>query len=126
MIRLVHVVVVCAFVAAAIYVYKIKFDSTVQAERVAVVRAEIKRERDAIASLRAEWAKLDSPPRVQALARRHLTLKPLEAGQYDTLATLPDRPTPIVPPDSDDPIALIIENADSDGDSATGSIPGGA
>src|SRR5256885_1329957 len=41
MIRLVHVVVLCAFVAAAIYVYKIKFDSTVQAEHVAVIRAEI-------------------------------------------------------------------------------------
>jgi hypothetical protein len=124
MIRLIHVIVVCAFVAAAIYVYKIKFDSTVQAERVAIVRAEIKRERDAIASLRAEWAKLDSPPRVQALARRHLMLKPLEPAQYDTLVTLPERPTPIVPLDSDDPIALIIENADSE--AATGSIPGAA
>jgi len=114
MIRLFHVVVVCAFVAAAIYVYKIKFDSTVQAERVAVVRAEIKRERDAIASLRAEWAKLDSPARIQALARRHLALKQLDATQYDALDKLPKRPTPLVPPDSSDPIALIIENADSE------------
>ncbi len=120
MIRFFHVVVVCAFVAAAIYVYKIKFDSTVQAERVAVVRAEIKRERDAIASLRAEWAKLDSPARVQALARRHLALKPLEVTQYDSLAALPERPAPLVPPDSDDPIALIIENAD--GEVPTGSV----
>ncbi|HWM47158.1 MAG TPA: hypothetical protein VNR11_09630 [Xanthobacteraceae bacterium] len=112
--RLFHVVVVCAFVAAAIYVYKIKFDSTVQAERVAVVRAEIKRERDAIASLRAEWAKLDSPARIQALARRHLALKQLDATQYDALDKLPERPTPLVPPDSSDPIALIIENADSE------------
>jgi len=122
MIRLVHVIVVCAFVSAAIYVYKIKFDSTVQAEHVAVIRGEIKRERDTIAALRAEWAKLDSPGRIQALAKRHLTtLKPLEATQYDTLANLPERPKPIAPPDSDDPIAVIIENAD--GETITGSVP---
>jgi hypothetical protein len=124
MIRLVHVIVVCTFVAAAIYVYKIKFDSTVQAEQVAVIRAEIKRERDSIAALRAEWAKLDSPPRVQALAKRHLTLKLLEPSQYDALDRLPERPKPIVPPDSEDPIAVIIENAD--GEIATGSVPGPA
>lgn len=121
MIRLVHVVVVCAFVTAAIYVYKIKFDSTVQAEHVAVIRTEIKRERDSIAALRAEWAKLDTPARVQALAKRHLALKPLEATQYDTLVGLPERPKPIAPPDSDDPIAVIIENAD--GEVVTGSVP---
>jgi hypothetical protein len=124
MIRLVHVVVVCAFVAAAIYVYKIKFDSTVQAEHVAVIRTEIKRERDKIAGLRAEWAKLDTPARVQALARRHLTLKPLEPVQYDALSSLPERPKPVVPIDSEDPIAVIIENAD--GEIATGSVPAAA
>ena len=120
MIRIIHVIVVCTFVAAAIYVYKIKFDSTVQAEQVAVIRAEIKRERDTIAALRAEWAKLDTPARVQELAGRHLKLKPLDATQYDTLAGLPERPKPIVPPDSDDPIAIIIENAD--GEIPTGSV----
>src|SRR5689334_1513672 len=103
MIRLMHVIVVCAFVSAAIYVYKIKFDATVQAEQVAVIRADIKRERDTIAALRAEWAKLDTPGRVQALANRHLPLKPLEPTQYDNLASLPMRPAPIVPHDSDDP-----------------------
>lgn len=121
MIRIIHVIVVCTFVAAAIYVYKIKFDSAVQAEQVAVIRAEIKRERDTIAALRAEWAKLDTPARVQTLASRYLTLKPLEAAQYDALAGLPERPKPIVPPDSDDPIAVIIENAD--GEIPTGSVP---
>ena len=110
MIRIVHLVVVCAFVAAAIWVYKIKFDATVQAERVAVIRNEIKRERDSIASLRAQWSKLDSPARVQELASRHLALKPLELTQYDTVEKLPERPIQVVPPESEDPIASIIEN----------------
>lgn len=124
MIRIVHLVVVCAFVAAAIWVYKIKFEATVQAERIAVIRNEIKRERDAIASLRAQWARLDAPARVQELAKRHLALKPVETTQYDTFDKLPDRPIQIVPPpDSEDPIAMIIENADSE--APTGSVPSG-
>jgi cell division protein FtsL len=123
-VRLLNLGVIAALVLAAAYVYDIKYQSTLRAERVVKLRQDIRRERDAIASLRAEWAKLDSPPRVQALAKRHLMLKPLEPAQYDTLATLPERPTPIVPPDSNDPIALIIENADSE--AATGSIPSAA
>jgi len=121
MIRLMHLMVICAFVAAAAYVYKIKYDATVQAERVAVIRAEIKRERDAIASLRAEWARLDAPARIQALANRHLALKQFDPSQYDTLANLPERPKPIVPPGVEDPIGVIIEN--SDADVPTGSVP---
>ena len=63
----------CALVAAAAYVYEIKFESTLQAERLAKLRSEIRRERDAIATLRAEWAKLDNPVRIQGLAQRHLS-----------------------------------------------------
>jgi hypothetical protein len=121
MIRIMHLMVICAFVAAAAYVYKIKYDATAQAERVAVIRAEIKRERDAIASLRAEWARLDAPARIQALANRHLALKQFDPAQYDTLANLPERPKPIVPPGTEDPIGVIIDNTDVD--TPTGSVP---
>jgi hypothetical protein len=119
MIRIVHFVVVIALIAAAAHVYKIKFDSTVQAERVAKLRIEIKRERDAIASLRAEWSKLDTPARIQQLAERHLSLKPVDPMQFDSLDRLPERPPQIVPPDTSDPIAAIIENID--GEAPTGS-----
>ena len=50
-----------------------------QAERVAKLRGDMRRERDAIAALRAEWATLDNPARIQGLARRHLQLRPAEA-----------------------------------------------
>ena len=90
---------------------------------MAVIRNEIKRERDSIASLRAQWSKLDSPARVQELASRHLALKPLELTQYDTVEKLPERPIQVVPPESEDPIASIIENTDSE--PPTGSIASG-
>ena len=87
--RLLHIVVLAALVLAAADVYKIKYESTLQAERVAKLRGEVRREQDTIASLRAEWSRLDRPDRIQELAQRHLTLKPLEVRQYDTLDRLP-------------------------------------
>jgi len=104
MMRFVHLIVMAALVAAAVDVYKIKFESTVQAERVAKLAAEIRRERDAIAALRAEWAQLDNPARIQALAQRHLALKMLDPAQIEQLDRLPERP----PPPSD-AIASIID-----------------
>jgi cell division protein FtsL len=122
--RLLNLVVVAALVVAAAYVYKIKFESTLQAERVAKLRSEIRKERDTIAALRAEWSQLDSPGRIQGIAERHLTLKPVEATQFDTLDHLPERPPNIVPPNAADPIAVMIENLLVDG--PTGSIKGNA
>ena len=69
MLRLLHMVVLAALFLAAADVYKIKYESTLQAERVAKLRGEIRREQDTIANLRAEWSKLDSPDRIQDLAR---------------------------------------------------------
>ena len=108
MLRFVHVLVVAALVFAAADVYKIKFDSTLQAERVAKLRAEIRHERDAVASLRATWSELDNPERLQGLARRHLPLKPVDTAQYDTLDRLPERPPQVVPPVQTDPIASLL------------------
>ena len=118
MLRLLHLLVVAALVFAAADVYKIKFESTLQAERVAKLRAEVRRERDAIAALRATWSELDNPERLQGLARRHLPLKPVDVTQYDALDHLPERPPQVVPPVATDPIASLL-GRDVD---ATGSI----
>ena len=119
--RLLNIMVIAALVVAAAYVYKIKFDSTLQAERVAKLRLELRRERDAIAALRADWSTLDNPMRVQALAKRHLALKPMEATQFESIDRLPERPPALVPPDSDDPIGAIIEDLE-DFELLTGSL----
>jgi hypothetical protein len=120
--RLLHIVVLGALVLAAADVYKIKYESTLEAERVAKLRAELRREQDLIASLRAEWSRLDRPDRIQDLAQRHLALKPLETRQYDTLDKLPERPVELVPPGTADPIGAVIETL-SDPDTLTGSLP---
>jgi hypothetical protein len=116
--RLLNILVICALVLAASFVYKIKFDSTLQAERVAALRGEIRRERDAIALLRAEWAKLETPARIEALAKRYLALRPVEPSQFDNFDRLPERPAPVKT--ADDPLSAFIKQQDQ---MATGSIP---
>ena len=56
--RVLNFVVIGVLVLAAAYVYRIKFDATVQAERLARLRGELRHERDKIAALRAEWEQI--------------------------------------------------------------------
>jgi hypothetical protein len=117
MMRLVNIMVIATLIAAASVVYKIKFDSTLQAERVAKLRGEIRHERDRIALLRADWSKLDTPSRLEALAQRHLSLQPIQSTQFGTFDHLPPRP-PKPPAATDDPIGAMIDSGET-----TGSIP---
>ncbi len=123
--RLIHLLVIGALVFAAAFVYQIKMDSTARTERVLRLRAEIREQRDAIAALRSEWAKLDAPLRLQGLAERHLPLKPLVATQYDSLKNLPERPANLVKPGDPDPIGAMINAIATAADqgSITGSVP---
>jgi hypothetical protein len=115
--RLLNIMVIAALIFAASAVYKIKFDSTLQAEKVAKLRGELRHERNAIAALRAEWAKLDRPDRIEGLAERHLHLQQAKPTQFGDFDRLPMRPPPVPP--SEDPIgAMIAPSAET-----TGSIP---
>ena len=122
--RLLNILVIGALILAASFVYKIKFDSTLQAERVGKVTAELRRERNTIANLRAEWSRLDTPDRIQGLADRHLKMRPIVTNQFDTLDRLPDRPIATVQPPIQDPIgALIGPMVTNPAPDTTGSIP---
>lgn len=117
MMRVLNFLIIGVLVLAASYVYKIKFNSTLRVERAAKLRMEIRREHDVIARLRTEWAKLETPGRIQALAERHLTLKPVTSFQFQSFAKLPERP-PQAAQSSEDPIGGLIGLEDT-----TGSIP---
>ena len=77
MLRFINIVVIGALIVAASYVYRIKYEFTLQAERLAKLRSELRHERDLIATLRAKWGELDSPARIEALSKRFLQLKPI-------------------------------------------------
>jgi hypothetical protein len=125
MMRLLNIAVIAALVLAAADVYKIKFESTRQAQRVAKLHMEIRREQDAIAALRAQWSRLDSPARIQGLVIRHLALRPVEARQYDRLDNLPERPPDLVPVEEADPIGMVIAHPEIlHGSDTHGSVTG--
>jgi hypothetical protein len=123
--RIIHLLVVGMLIFAASYVYRIKMESTSRVERVQRLNAEIREQRDAIAVLRAEWARLDAPLRLQGLAERHLGLKPIVAHQYDQLRNLPERPPSFARPGDPDPIGAMLNTIEAASDAAnvTGSVP---
>jgi hypothetical protein len=108
--RILNFVVIGSLVLAAADVYRIKYDATVQAEHLAKLRGEVRRTRDQIAALRAQWGELDNPGRLEPMAKRFLNLKPVAAAQFDALDHLPARPIQPVRPDAADPIGGIIEH----------------
>jgi len=123
--RILHLLVIGMLIFAASYVYRIKMESTARVERVLQLNAEIRAQRDAIASLRSQWAKLDAPLRLQGLVERHLPLKPINANQYDSLKNLPERPPNFTRPGAKDPIGSMIDTIEAAAapDGTTGSIP---
>lgn len=103
MLRLLHCLMVMSLIASAAYVYDIKYRATGEAQQAQRLRNEIRKERDLIASARAQWVRLSSPDRIQALAARHLKMKPIDASRFGTIASLPERPKLA------DPIGDILE-----------------
>jgi cell division protein FtsL len=119
--RLLNILVIAALIVAASVVYKIKFDSTLQAEKVDKLRNELRHERNAIATLRAEWAKLDTPSRIQTLAERFLpNLQPAKPTQFSNFDHLPPRPPALPPPADGDALSVMSGPANAD---VTGSLP---
>src|SRR6478672_3712295 len=121
--RIIHLLVIGALIFAASYVYRIKMDSTARTERVLRLHAEIREQRDAIASLRAAWAKLDAPLPLAASGGIHSPLKPVNGTKYDSLKNRPDRPARLVRPGEPDRIGAMISGIEgaSAPDTVTGS-----
>lgn len=71
-------------VALSFVIYEIKYDTREMEDRVASLRLEIQKERDAIAILRAEWSHLNRPERIERLAKKHLGYAPMQARQMVT------------------------------------------
>ncbi len=121
--RVLNLCVIGILILAAAYVYRIKFDATVQAERLASLRGELRHERDKIAALRAEWEQLDSPARIEMLAKRYLPLRPIAPTQFDALDRLPERPAQDLATRAD-PIGGMTENFEQPSRiEVTGTVP---
>jgi len=90
--RWLNVLAVLALLGSAIYAYRIKYQTIYYGEQITKLKNQNQRERDSIAVLRAEWAHLTRPTRIQSLAEQHLDLKQLTVDQIVQVTDLPDQP----------------------------------
>ncbi len=95
MLRAINFLLVALMLAGAALVYDLKYEAERATNKVAKISHKIDVERDAIATLKAEWSLLNQPRRLQDLAERYhayLELDPLEPTQIGTLDDIPFKP----------------------------------
>lgn len=89
MVRFLNILAISALIGSAIYAYSIKYATVFHAEEIVKLKHEIAAKQDQIDMLRAEWAHLIRPERIQALADKFLDLKPIALNQIAKPESLP-------------------------------------
>ena len=94
---LLHASMIVLVTVCATWAYRVNYATQEAMNRVADREAEIAREREALAVLRAEWAYLNRPDRLRALVDANaeaLGLVPLDPAQFAEAAMVPFPPEP--------------------------------
>jgi hypothetical protein len=98
MIRTLNVICIAMTGLVCLGLYRFAEEARVAAADLKATRAAIAHEHNALIVLGAEWARLTQPARIHALAERHLDLVDRPAIQLSSLAQLPSKNAPLVPP----------------------------
>lgn len=95
MMRLLHLVAIACLIGSAAYAYSIKYDALLASERLAKLKAQVQREREGLAVLKAEWQLLNRPERLQAASDRYLpdirAMSMHQLGRFQDLPAKPER-----------------------------------
>jgi cell division protein FtsL len=92
MVRILNLLAIVALIGSAIYAYTVKYETIFHAERIVKLKHEIKAKQDQIGMLRAEWAHVTRPERIQGLADKLLPdLRPVALQQIVKADALPAR-----------------------------------
>ena len=95
MLRMLNFLLIGLMLVGAGVVYDLKYEAERATSRVSKITRKIDAERDAIATLKAEWSLLNQPKRLQDLTQRYrsyLELDPLDPTQIGTLDDIPFKP----------------------------------
>jgi len=118
MTRYINALLVFLMVLSAAAVYDMKYEAEIAAENINKKQAEIVQAHEDISLLKAEWALLTRPARMNDLLERHrdiLNLTPMSSNHIGTLADIPAKP--VVPP-----VGLPVEQS-ADGSAVLPHIP---
>lgn len=94
--RIFNLMLLALMIVGAAATYDMKHKAELAADKVARLQAEIARDRDAIAVLRAEWSLLTQPGRLQSVIDKyadHFQLEPFSPKQIATIDEIPMRTT---------------------------------
>ncbi len=95
MLRMLNFLLIGLMLIGAGVVYDLKYEAERATSKVSKITRKIDTERDAIATLKAEWSLLNQPKRLQDLTQRYrsyLELDPLDPTQIGTLDDIPFKP----------------------------------
>ncbi len=79
--RLLHLIAIGALIGSAVYVYNVKYETILESEQIVKMGHQINKTKDDINMLRAEYAHLSRPDRIQVLADKLLHMEPLALNQ---------------------------------------------
>lgn len=98
---------IAVIVGAALALYPVKYkvrDIRAEADRM---EKQLLKEQESVHVLKAEWAHLTSPERLQTLTDRHLKLVPVSGSQLATSATIKAKLEPVVLPEDESPVQEV-------------------
>ncbi|APY14481.1 hypothetical protein BR10RB9215_C11091 [Brucella sp. 10RB9215] len=108
MLRTFDIIMIAAMLVAATVTYTIKYEAEKQIAVIAKLKRQIDSEKDTITLLRADWALMTQPGRLQSLVgvyETELNLQPIEPEQLVmSVDEIPERPV--------DDIQKIISGSD--------------
>ena len=93
--RIFNFLLLAAMIVGAVVTYDMKHKAEVAAENVARLEADITREKDAVALLKAEWSLLTQPSRLQSVVEKyasHFQLEPFSPQQIATIDEIAMKP----------------------------------
>jgi hypothetical protein len=96
-IRLVHLFWIGVVALAAALVFNVSHDVQALKDERSRLAAAIRHEHETLRVLEAEWAFLNQPARLEALARRHTELRATAPEQIIALDALPAKTAPVEP-----------------------------
>lgn len=92
MIRPTSLILMVLAAAAGGALFQVAFEVSELDDELARLNQDIRKDREAIHVLRAEWSFLNQPERLEELTRRHLDLQPVAGNQLAGSGAVPVRP----------------------------------
>ncbi|MFD0916276.1 hypothetical protein ACFQ14_07650 [Pseudahrensia aquimaris] len=110
MIRILDAVLVAAVIGGAVWTFQIKHSAEQSAKRIALLTRQIEAEERKITLLRADWAIMTSPERLENVAKAFESQLGLAELRSDQIASLDELPP--LRPDPKEKILQALEEGD--------------